>query len=174
MWPEHSEGVVYGSKKLCGTCVALHHDDAEEVGEGWGWSDAVCQEVVGWRILICSLWGGGTRKMRREETGEPLTYASVTVKSPQREGCGGGERESFDRDEQDSGASGQMQRSHAYGAAAWVRAAKKLSVGGGVLLDRLKPNSCYYWCGRQSWLNTSRAKDRPIRQEDGWFCSLRG
>lgn len=28
--------------------------------------------------------------MRREETGEPLTYASVTVKSPQREGCGGG------------------------------------------------------------------------------------
>lgn len=62
--------------------------------------------------------GGGTRKMRREETGEPLTYASVTVKSPQRVGCGGGERESFDRDEQDSGASGQMQRSHAYGTAA--------------------------------------------------------
>lgn len=47
--------------------------------------------------------------MRREETGQPLTYASVTVKSPQREGCGG-ERESLDRDEQDSGASGQMLR----------------------------------------------------------------
>lgn len=46
-------------------------------------------KLLGGESSSVACGGGGTRKMRREETGKPLTYASVTVKSPQREGCGG-------------------------------------------------------------------------------------
>lgn len=50
----------FGFVKGEGTCVALHHDDAEEFTKGRGRGNGVRQDVVGRRVLIGCLWASRT------------------------------------------------------------------------------------------------------------------
>lgn len=154
------------SKGAC-TCVALHHDDTEVTREDRGWSDGVCQKVVGRRILICSLGEGrqgfeSEMNIRLGDSPKPAERSFERVR--QKDGV-----------EQHRCCRRQGYNLYVYVCTAWlcVHAARKLSVSGGMLLDRLKLILAISGAGvNAGWTPT---EPRQAKQaEDRWNHTLQG